>query len=132
MRERTDIAVAQSLMWQTFGYRHDIASLEQLIPQNEEVRRIAGGECDGDSGLLVLTDQRLCFVSRGYTRWAVTRSEITQARCDCGELFGTVSVVTSRGDFRVRQVARADSAGLTEAAGGRCRRAYRMPDTRTG
>jgi hypothetical protein len=125
--DRTDIAWAQSLMAQTLGYRHEIAVLEQVVPRGEEVRCIAGGELEGDSGVLVITDKGVRFVDGGHVRWAANTADITYARCDCGAVFGTVTIATARGGVKVRRVARADGAALAEAAGGRCVRGYQLP-----
>jgi len=119
-------------MSQTFGYRHDIAELGQVVPLDEEVRCIAGGEFQGQSGLLVVTDQHLRFVAFGHVRWAGRTADVRHARCDCGALFGTVTIATTAGGLKVRHVARADGAAIAEALGGRCVRGYQMPKRRTG
>lgn len=132
MGDRTDIAWAQSLMSQSFGYRRDIAELEQIVPPDEEVRCIAGGECQGERGLLVTTDQRVRFVAFGHVRWSERIADVRHARCDCGAMFATITLATTAGGLKVRHVARADGAAVAEALGGRCVRGYQMPKRRAG
>lgn len=116
----------------SIGYWRDITDAEQLIPLDEEVWRMAGGEYAGESGLLIVTDARVVFVAFGHVRWSVPMAELGPVRCDCGAMFAIVTISTQRGSFTVRRVDRRDGAALAEAAGGRCTRGYRMDSTPTG
>jgi hypothetical protein len=132
MAGRPDVAAAKALMSPSIGFWRDIADLENHLTPDEEVWRMAGGEYAGESGLVAVTDKRVLFLALGQIRWSVDTAKIGPARCDCGELFATLTITTKHGGFTVRRVDRRDGAAAAEAAGGRCSRGYRMGVTPTG
>jgi hypothetical protein len=124
MAERQDVAIARAQMSPSIGYWRDIADVERLLPRDEEVWRMAGGEYAGESGVVVATDRRVVFVAAGEIRWSVDADQLDTPRCACGEMFAVLTIDTRVGTFTIRRVDRRDGKALVEVVGGRCSRRY--------
>jgi hypothetical protein len=123
---RTDIDAAKARMALSLGYWRDISDAARFLANDEEVECMAGGRWDERAGVLVLTHDRVLFVSQRQMQWSVGRAALLRARCDCGAMLGTVTLATDGARMEVRGVDRRDGAAFAQAAGGKCVRTAKV------
>jgi hypothetical protein len=122
VKTRRDIDNARTKMSPSIGYWRDASAIAKFVGDAEVVLRIAGGQQDHHSGVLVLTNQRLLFVAGRRLWWCLALSEIRASRCDVGDLVGTVTVSAVDREYEIRSVDAKDATALVTAAGGTFRR----------
>lgn len=125
MKMRRDIEQAKARMSPSNGHWRDIGSVAKVVESTEVVRYIAGGRQDQHTGVLVLTDRRLLYVSERRLLWAVGLGAIEDMRCTFSDLFATITVRTHDRALETQFVDSKDAVALVTAAGGTYRRVPR-------
>lgn len=85
----------------------EIAALESALTDIETVLRMMDGRYDGERGLLVLTDHRVFFRSRGRNRrvaFSVQLVDVTAINGSTRRAVGTVRVESADGDVVVGDI----------------------------
>lgn len=106
----------------SIGYWRDASAVGKFVGDAEVVLRIAGGQQDHHSGVLVLTNERLLFVAGRRLWWCLALPEVLASRCEAGDLVATVTVSAADREFEIRSVDAKDAIALVTAAGGTFRR----------
>jgi Bacterial PH domain len=117
-RQGIDAAVeqmAQPKILRKFAARLAISKLADHVGEDERVQRIATGDYDGGSGLLVLTDRRLLFVKEGLTRSATEDfplERIASVQWSAGLVHGKIRILVSGNTTNIEKVWKDDGKAM--------------------
>jgi hypothetical protein len=115
---RPDIQHAMSKMSYKLGSKREIKKLAEHLWENEQVDLITGGTYGAGTGIVVLTDRRLCFLKDGLlskTSEDFPLGKISSVQWSAGMLLGKIIVFASGNKAEIVNVQKTDGKAITDA-----------------
>ncbi len=92
----------------TFGYKHDIRALPEVLEDGEEIKRMATGYYNHGSGVIVATDRRILFVNKGLLYGIKVESfpyeTITSVTHEKGLSMGSIKIYSGGNKAKIESV----------------------------
>lgn len=107
-RKRAYDAIAKELGDDQFFTSKELDVLPKILATNEQVLSFSSGLMDGNTWLIVLTDQRVMLVDKGMVfglkQVSIQLEDIVAIEGQTGLFFGNISVSTAAGPREIRNV----------------------------
>lgn len=115
---RPDIQAAQSRAVSNFGGGRDYKDIEAHLLADEMVELTCPSVCARKQGLLVLTDRRLLFLSRGMVTEDFPFDEVSSIQLKAGMLTGAITIAAGGNEVKVKNCNNDDAAAIVDRAQG--------------
>lgn len=107
-KEEKLIKLAKKWNVWTFGHKHDIKALPEVLRDDEKVERMATGYYEGGSGVIVATDQRILFLDKGILFGLRVEEfpydKITSIKHKKGLVLGSITIYTGGNKAKIENV----------------------------
>jgi hypothetical protein len=134
-KEQIDQQLKSVKQFEMFFTKKEVQYLPEVIREGETIHGMVSGMYEGNTWLVVATDQRLLFLDKGMLyglkQAEIPLSSISSIQHKTGMLFGTLGVTTSNADKKVDNIDKQATVYFAELLSGLIRSSKAAPSPTT-